>query len=52
MGLSDAQSEWFYVVQFRMSDLWHGYTGTDGDTLRTRSRRGGWRRPVERRARR
>ncbi len=26
-GLSDAQPEWFYVVEFRMSELWHGYTG-------------------------
>lgn len=35
-GLSDAQPEWFYVVEFRMSELWHGYTGPpDDDTLRT-----------------
>ncbi len=31
----DAKPEWFYVVEFAMSDLWHAYTGTTGDTLRT-----------------
>ncbi|MBB2993673.1 hypothetical protein FHR72_005184 [Mycolicibacterium iranicum] len=31
----DAKPEWFYVVAFTMSDLWHGYTGTATDVLRT-----------------
>ena len=31
----DAQPEWFYVVEFNQSELWHGYTGTATDTLRT-----------------
>lgn len=31
----DAKPEWFYIVKFAMSDLWHGYTGTSTDTLRT-----------------
>lgn len=31
----DAPPEWFYVVQFNQSELWHGYTGTTKDTLRT-----------------
>lgn len=31
----DAQPEWFYVVRFTMADLWHGYTGTATDSLRT-----------------
>ena len=31
----DAEPEWFYVVEFTMSELWHGYTGTPTDTLRT-----------------
>jgi thiocyanate hydrolase subunit beta len=31
----DAVPEWFYVVEFRMADLWHRYTGTPTDTLRT-----------------
>lgn len=32
---TDAVPEWFYVVRFTMADLWHGYTGTPTDTLRT-----------------
>ena len=32
---TDAKPEWFYVVQFNQSELWHGYTGTATDTLRT-----------------
>lgn len=31
----DAKAEWFYVVEFNMAELWHGYTGTATDTLRT-----------------
>jgi hypothetical protein len=31
----DAKPEWFYVVRFTMADLWHGYTGTAADSLRT-----------------
>ena len=31
----DAKPEWFYVVQFDMTELWHGYTGAANDTLRT-----------------
>lgn len=31
----DAQPEWFYVVQFNLSELWYGYTGTTTDTIRT-----------------
>lgn len=31
----DAQPEWFYVVQFNLSELWYGYTGTATDTIRT-----------------
>jgi len=31
----DATPEWFYVVRFTMAELWHGYTGTDTDSLRT-----------------
>lgn len=31
----DAPAEWFYVVRFNLSDLWHGYTGTATDTLQT-----------------
>ncbi|CAM3472868.1 nitrile hydratase subunit beta [Mycobacterium frederiksbergense] len=31
----DAPPEWFYVVRFNMSQLWHGYTGTATDTLQT-----------------
>ncbi|OSC42881.1 SH3-like domain-containing protein [Mycobacterium decipiens] len=31
----DAQPEWFYVVRFNLSQLFHGYTGTATDTLQT-----------------
>ncbi|MFE6919547.1 SH3-like domain-containing protein [Nocardia sp. NPDC057663] len=31
----DAKPEWFYVVEFNLSQLWHGYTGTTTDVLRT-----------------
>ncbi|AFM15913.1 Nitrile hydratase beta subunit [Mycolicibacterium chubuense NBB4] len=31
----DARPEWFYVVEFNLSELWDGYTGTSTDTLRT-----------------
>lgn len=31
----DSQPEWFYIVRFNLSELWHGYTGTTSDTLRT-----------------
>jgi thiocyanate hydrolase subunit beta len=30
-----AKAEWFYVVSFKQAELWHGYTGTATDTLRT-----------------
>jgi hypothetical protein len=29
----DQASEWFYIVRFRMSDLWEAYTGCADDTL-------------------
>ncbi len=32
---ADATPEWFYVVRFNQSQLWHGYTGTATDTLQT-----------------
>ena len=31
----EAQPEWFYIVRFNLSELWHGYTGTTTDTLQT-----------------
>jgi thiocyanate hydrolase subunit alpha/thiocyanate hydrolase subunit beta len=31
----DQRPEWFYIVRFNMSELWHGYTGTTSDTLQT-----------------
>lgn len=31
----DAQPEWFYIVRFNLSELWHAYTGTTTDTLQT-----------------
>ncbi|ORB91269.1 SH3-like domain-containing protein [Mycobacterium persicum] len=31
----DARPEWFYIVRFNLSELWHGYTGTATDTLQT-----------------
>lgn len=31
----DAQPEWFYIVRFNQSELWHGYTGSAKDTLQT-----------------
>ncbi|MEV0059427.1 SH3-like domain-containing protein [Nocardia sp. NPDC050718] len=31
----DATPEWFYVVEFELARLWHGYTGTAADVLRT-----------------
>ncbi|BBX74421.1 nitrile hydratase subunit beta [Mycobacterium shinjukuense] len=31
----DAKPEWFYIVRFNLSQLWHGYTGTTTDTLQT-----------------
>ncbi|ETA08223.1 MULTISPECIES: SH3-like domain-containing protein [Gordonia] len=34
-AMDDAKTEWFYVVQFPMADLWHGYGGPTGDTLQT-----------------
>nr|WP_296773563.1 SH3-like domain-containing protein [Rhodococcus sp. (in: high G+C Gram-positive bacteria)] len=30
-----AVAEWFYVVRFSLSTLWHGYTGPTIDTLQT-----------------
>jgi len=32
---ADQQPEWFYIVRFNLSELWHGYTGPDNDTLQT-----------------
>jgi hypothetical protein len=32
---SDPAPEWFYIVRFNLSELWHGYTGTTTDTLQT-----------------
>jgi hypothetical protein len=32
---SDPTPEWFYIVRFNLSELWHGYTGTTTDTLQT-----------------
>ncbi|KKC04735.1 nitrile hydratase [Mycobacterium nebraskense] len=29
----DQQPEWFYIVRFRMTDLWEPYTGCPNDTL-------------------
>jgi thiocyanate hydrolase subunit alpha/thiocyanate hydrolase subunit beta len=31
----DQKPEWFYIVRFNLSELWHGYTGTSNDTLQT-----------------
>ena len=31
----DAPPEWFYIVRFNLSQLFHGYTGTTTDTLQT-----------------
>jgi thiocyanate hydrolase subunit beta len=31
----DQKPEWFYIVRFRMADLWEDYAGTAGDTLQT-----------------
>ena len=31
----DAPPEWFYIVRFNLSELWHDYTGTNNDTLQT-----------------
>jgi hypothetical protein len=31
----DQKPEWFYLVRFRMADLWEPYTGRPGDTLQT-----------------
>ncbi|WP_071288156.1 SH3-like domain-containing protein [Mycolicibacterium llatzerense] len=33
--IPEAPPEWFYVVEFNQSELWHDYTGTTKDTLRT-----------------
>jgi thiocyanate hydrolase subunit beta len=32
---ADPKPEWFYIVRFNLSQLWHGYTGTTTDTLQT-----------------
>jgi thiocyanate hydrolase subunit alpha/thiocyanate hydrolase subunit beta len=29
----DQKPEWFYIVRFKMADLWGAYTGPSGDTL-------------------
>jgi thiocyanate hydrolase subunit alpha/thiocyanate hydrolase subunit beta len=31
----DQKPEWFYIVRFNLSELWHGYTGPTKDTLQT-----------------
>ena len=31
----DQKPEWFYIVRFNLSELWHGYTGPTNDTLQT-----------------
>jgi hypothetical protein len=31
----DQKPEWFYIVRFRMGDLWEPYTGPPSDTLQT-----------------
>jgi hypothetical protein len=31
----DQKPEWFYIVRFRMTDLWEPYTGCASDTLQT-----------------
>jgi hypothetical protein len=31
----DQQPEWFYIVRFRMADLWEPYAGCPSDTLQT-----------------
>ena len=31
----DLKPEWFYIVRFSLSELWHGYTGPRNDTLQT-----------------
>jgi thiocyanate hydrolase subunit beta len=31
----DQQPEWFYLVRFRMADLWEPYAGSQSDTLQT-----------------
>jgi thiocyanate hydrolase subunit beta len=31
----DQTPEWFYIVRFNLSELWHGYTGPTSDTLQT-----------------
>ena len=31
----DQTPEWFYIVRFNLSELWHGYTGPDSDTVQT-----------------
>jgi hypothetical protein len=31
----DQKPEWFYIVRFRMADLWEPYTGCASDTLQT-----------------
>lgn len=32
---SDQKPEWFYIVRFKMTDLWEGYAGPAIDTLQT-----------------
>ena len=31
----DQKPEWFYIVRFNLSELWHSYTGPGKDTLQT-----------------
>ncbi|BCO37412.1 nitrile hydratase subunit beta [Mycobacterium heckeshornense] len=32
-GRDDQKPEWFYIVRFKMTDLWQPYTGSSNDTL-------------------
>jgi thiocyanate hydrolase subunit beta len=32
---AEQKPEWFYIVRFNLSELWHGYTGPSNDTLQT-----------------
>ena len=32
---AELKPEWFYIVRFNLSELWHGYTGPRNDTLQT-----------------
>jgi len=42
----DQKPEWFLIVRFNLSELWHGYTGPDTDTLQTKFLSGGSKRQL------